>query len=98
MKTINNRTTQYEIENIFLERYSPRAMSGENISEDQLMTLFEAARFAPSSLNIQPWRFIYATREMPEFQNFLSFLTELNLANLLFKKGDLEGLEPKNKN
>ena len=74
MKTINNRTTEYPIEDIFLKRYSPRAMSGEKISKEELMTLFEAARWAPSASNIQPWRFIYATREMPEFQIFLSFL------------------------
>ena len=78
MKTINNRTTKYPIEDVFLKRFSPRAMSGESISKDELMTLFEAARWAPSASNIQPWRFIYATREMPEFQIFLSFLMEGN--------------------
>ena len=53
-------------------------MSGENISKVELMTLFEAARWAPSASNIQPWRFIYANRKMPEFQDFLSFLMEGN--------------------
>ena len=78
MKNINHRAAEYSIDDIFLKRYSPRAMSGENISEEKLMTLFEAARWAPSSSNSQPWRFIYATRDMPEFQNFLSFLMEGN--------------------
>jgi nitroreductase len=78
MKIVNSRTTEYPIEDIFLKRYSPRAMSGENISKDELMTLFEAARWAPSASNIQPWRFIYAMREMPEFDKFLSFLAEGN--------------------
>ncbi len=78
MKIINERTTKYPIENIFLERYSPRAMSGENISRKELMTLFEAARWAPSASNIQPWKFIYATRDTPEFEIFLSFLMDGN--------------------
>lgn len=78
MKTINNRTTKYEIEDIFLKRYSPRAMSGEKISKEELMTLFEAARWAPSSYNIQPWRFIYAMRDTEEFKNLFSFLIDFN--------------------
>lgn len=78
MKTINNRTTKYEIEDVFLERYSPRAMSGESISKEELMTLFEAARWAPSASNIQPWRFVYAIRDTQEFEVFLSFLTANN--------------------
>ena len=78
MKNINHRTAEYSIDDVFLKRYSPRAMSGENISEEELMTLLEAARWAPSSSNSQPWRFIYATHDMPEFQNFLSFLMEGN--------------------
>jgi nitroreductase len=78
MKTVNNRTTKYEIEDIFLERYSPRAMSGEVVSKEEIMTLFEAARWAPSASNIQPWRFIYAMRDTPEFQTFLSLLMEGN--------------------
>jgi len=78
MKTINNRTTKYPVGDIFLKRYSPRAMSGEIISKDELMTLFESARWAPSASNIQPWRFIYATRETPEFDAFFSALVEFN--------------------
>jgi nitroreductase len=42
------------------------------------MTLFEAARWAPSASNIQPWKFIYTTKDMPEFVNFLSFLMDGN--------------------
>lgn len=78
MKTINNRTTKYEVEDLFLKRHSPRAMSGEKISEEELMTLFESARWAPSSYNIQPWRFIYAVRDTPEFENHFSFLVDFN--------------------
>lgn len=78
MKEVNKRKTEYEIDDIFLKRYSPRAMSGESISKEEIMTLFEAARWAPSSGNGQPWRFIYAMRDTPEFENFLSFLVEGN--------------------
>ncbi len=78
MKIVNNRTTKYEIKDVFLKRYSPRAMSGEKISEEELMTLFEAARWAPSAYNIQPWRFVYAMRDTPEFENLFSFLGDFN--------------------
>src|SRR3989344_969403 len=78
MKTVNGRTTEYEIDDIFLKRHSPRAMSGEAISKQEHMTLFEAARWAPSSRNLQPWKFIYAMRYTPEFETFLSFLVDGN--------------------
>lgn len=78
MKTINNRTTEYPIDDIFLKRYSPRAMSGEAITKEELMTLFEAGRWAPSSMNAQPWRFVYAMRGTAEFEKLLSFLMDKN--------------------
>jgi len=78
MKTINGRTSEYEIDDIFLKRHSPRAMSGEKISEEELMTLLEAARWAPSSFNAQPWRFVYAMRGTPEFENHFSLLVDAN--------------------
>lgn len=77
-KTINGRTSEYEIDDMFLKRHSPRAMSGEKISTEEIMTLFEAARWAPSSYNIQPWRFVYAMRETPEFENMFSCLVDFN--------------------
>ena len=79
-KTVNSRTTEYPIDDIFLERYSPRAMSGEHISTEELMALFEAARWAPSSKNRQPWKFIYAKRDTPDFEKFLGLLEEGNRA------------------
>lgn len=80
MKTVNNRTTEYEIEDLFLKRHSPRAMSGKPVSKKELMTLFEAARWAPSASNIQPWRFIYAMRDTSEFETFFSLLVDFNKA------------------
>jgi nitroreductase len=78
MNTVNGRKTQYPIAAIFLKRYSPRALSGESITKEELMTLFDAARWAPSSYNSQPWRFIYAMRDTKDFEIFLSLLGEGN--------------------
>lgn len=73
------RKSDYPISEIFLNRWSPRAMSGESISDEELMTLFEAARWAPSASNEQPWRFIYAKRENKEqFDKFFDLLIEFN--------------------
>ncbi|MCP5506341.1 MAG: nitroreductase family protein [Chlamydiales bacterium] len=52
------RQPEYPIQDLILNRWSPRAMSGENLSDEELMPLLEAARWAPSSYNGQPWRFI----------------------------------------
>ena len=59
------------IEPLFVQRWSPRAMSGETISDVELLTLLEAARWAPSSYNNQPWRFLYAKRDTPHWPVFL---------------------------
>ncbi len=78
MKEINGRKADYPVLDIFLKRHSPRAMSSEALKEDELMTLFEAARWAPSSSNRQPWKFIYAKRETSEFEVFLGLLEDGN--------------------
>jgi len=78
MKTVNERRTEYDVDDIFLKRYSPRAMSGEAVSLVELMTLLDAARWAPSAFNAQPWRFLYAVRDTSDFDLFLSFLNESN--------------------
>lgn len=60
------------------ERWSARAMSGESLSREELMRLFEAARWAPSSFNEQPWRFVYAKRNTPQWRPFLELLDDFN--------------------
>ncbi len=65
-KIENHRKPEYPIESIFWRRWSPRAMSGEPITETEMLTLFEAARWAPSTCNEQEWRFLYARRETKE--------------------------------
>lgn len=72
------RQPAYEIEHLLVKRWSPRAMSGEALSDAQLMTLFEAARWAPSSYNNQPWRFLYAKRDTPHWPRFFDLLIEGN--------------------
>ena len=54
------RQPDHPVETLIYQRWSPRAMSGERLSKAELMRLFEAARWAPSSFNEQPWRFVYA--------------------------------------
>ena len=74
----NGRTTDFPIDPIFLERWSPRAFTREPISEPDLLTILEAARWAPSSFNAQPWRFIFARRDTPDWENFLNLLLPNN--------------------
>jgi len=68
----------YAIEGVFLQRWSPRAMSGEPISEQELMTILEAARWAPSTFNEQEWRYLYARRDTPAWHTHFSLLAAPN--------------------
>src|SRR6267378_2468777 len=74
------RKPDYPIEPLFVRRWSPRAMSGEPISEKEMLTLFEAARWAPSTYNEQEWRFLYARRDTPQWPRFFELLVEGNRA------------------
>jgi nitroreductase len=76
--TANGRTADHPIDKLFLERWSPRAYTGEAIAEAELATIFEAARWAPSSYNSQPWRFLYARRDTAHWLTFLGLLNEFN--------------------
>jgi nitroreductase len=78
MTTSNSRSATHPIDAQFLDRWSPRAYNGEAINEETLLTFIEAARWAPSSYNSQPWRFIYARRGTPNWERFLGFLNEFN--------------------
>ena len=72
------RKPEHDIDKIFLNRWSPRAMSGEEIDEATLFSLFEAAKWAPSSNNNQPWRFIYGRRNTKNWNTFFNLLAEGN--------------------
>ena len=75
-----HREAAYPIEPLFIDRWSRRAMSGEVLSEVELMTLFEAARWAPSSGNFQPWRFLYARRDTDFWPAFFDLIKPSNQA------------------
>lgn len=72
------RVPNFPVETLFLHRWSPRAFTAEAIPESQLMTLLEAARWAPSCFNSQPWRFLYAQRDTPQWDKFVGLLTPDN--------------------
>lgn len=75
---INQRKVEFSVNPLFPNRWSPRAMSGELISDEELFTLFEAARWAPSSFNNQPWRFVYAQRNSKDWATLFDFMGEFN--------------------
>ncbi|GIK15144.1 MAG: nitroreductase [Planctomycetota bacterium] len=75
---VDHRRPDYLIDPIFWRRWSPRAMSGESITNEELMRLFEAARWAPSTYNEQEWRFLYATRGGPHWTTFFDLLLPAN--------------------
>ncbi len=72
------RKPEHAISEAILSRWSPRAMSGEPIGDNELMPLIEAARWAPSSRNNQPWRFLYAHRGSEHWDTFFDLLSEGN--------------------
>lgn len=73
----NTRKEEHEINKIFLERWSPRALS-KDVSKEELMKLFEAAKWSPSASNIQPWRFVYALNGSEHWDKFFNVLGEFN--------------------
>ncbi|GAA4341621.1 nitroreductase family protein [Pigmentiphaga soli] len=74
----SSRTPTHPIHPQFLSRWSPRAFTGEAIEESTLLGFIEAARWAPSASNLQPWRFIYARRGTPSWERFMGLLLEAN--------------------
>jgi nitroreductase len=72
------RIADYPVAPIFLDRWSPRAFDSSVMPDADLMTIFEAARWAPSSFNAQPWRLLYAKREDDDWERFLDLLVPFN--------------------
>ncbi|WP_258104048.1 nitroreductase family protein [Marinoscillum sp. MHG1-6] len=66
--------TTYKINDLIASRWSPRSFTGESISDEDLFSLFEAARWAPSAMNEQPWRFLYAKRGEAAFDKMVAAL------------------------
>lgn len=71
--------TEHPVHPFVVERWSPRAISPAPVSEEVLRSLFEAARWAPSCYNEQPWAWIVATTAEPEeHAKLLSCLVDFN--------------------
>jgi nitroreductase len=73
-----SRAPDHPAERVFVDRWSPRGFAPDEIPLSVLRTFFEAARWAPSAYNSQPWRFVYALRGEAEFETFLAPLIEFN--------------------
>lgn len=80
INALEYRNADHPVESLFVERWSPRAMSGEPLSDGEILTLFEAGRWAPSTYNEQEWRFVYARRETPQWGPIFDLLVEGNQA------------------
>jgi nitroreductase len=78
MTIVNSRESSYPIDPMFLQRWSPRAFNAEPISEHDLLTMLEAGRWAASSYNSQPWRFLWARRDTAHWNKFLDLLVPFN--------------------
>ncbi len=72
------RTTAHKkLDDMFLNRWSPRAFLPDPLSDEEIETLFEAARWSPSCFNEQPWRFVFA-RSPEHLESFQSILADTN--------------------
>ena len=72
--------SDYPVHELIRERWSPRAFADKPVPQDVLRSIFEAARWAPSSNNEQPWAYLIATKEDKDgFAKMLSVLVEFNV-------------------
>ena len=74
----NPRIPDHAVAKVFVDRWSPRAFSADAISDADLNVILEAARWAPSAYNSQPWRFVVAKRGEPGFDVIAGLLLEGN--------------------
>jgi nitroreductase len=78
-RSLKERETNHKIEPLFVKRWSPRAMSGEEITQAAFFRLLEAARWAPSTYNVQEWRYLYAARSNKDaWDKLFDLLVEAN--------------------
>ncbi len=75
---MNSRQPDFPIDPLFLERWSPRAFDMSDMPIEDLQSIFEAARWAPSAFNSQPWHFCYARRGDADWARFLDLLIPWN--------------------
>lgn len=75
---LEHRQADYPIDSLFLQRWSPRAFDPSPMPMMDLLSILEAARWAPSAYNIQPWRFIYTLRTDDAWEGYLDLLDPFN--------------------
>lgn len=81
MNQIKQASADYPIHELIKQRWSPYAFADRDVSQEDLRALFEAARWAASSYNAQPWSYIVASKSDPEsFARLLTCLVEPNQA------------------
>jgi nitroreductase len=81
MNSQKNARPDHPVHDLIAKRWSPYAFADRPVSEGDLRSLFEAARWAASSYNEQPWAYIVATKTDPDaFARLLSCLVEPNQA------------------
>lgn len=73
-----NRKAAPTVAPFILNRWSPRAFTPDEITQAGLLSILDAGRWAPSAYNAQPWRFIYAHRNTPDWERFLSWFIPFN--------------------
>lgn len=79
--TLKHAALDHPIQQVLADRWSPYAFADTPVPDGDLRSMFEAARWAASSYNEQPWNYFVATREDPEeFERLLSCLVEANQA------------------
>ncbi|MGB2632642.1 MAG: nitroreductase family protein [Candidatus Acidiferrum sp.] len=74
----NPAASDHPVHDLIRHRWSPRAFADKPVPPEVLRSLFEAARWAPSSSNEQPWAFLVATKNDPAYPKLLSTLVEFN--------------------
>ena len=81
LTTEKKAATDHPVHEFIAQRWSPYAYDDRSVSQSDLRSLFEAARWAPSSYNEQPWSYIVATKDDPEqFERLLACLVDANQA------------------
>jgi|SRR5579883_549960 len=72
------RVPQFPINEVLVNRWSPRSFTSYDVQDKELFSLFESARWAPSASNSQPWRFVYAKKDSNEWNKFFDLLIDFN--------------------
>lgn len=75
---MTGRIAHPKVEKLIVNRWSPRAFDASEIPQEDLDIIFEAAGWAPSAYNVQPWTFLYARKGDANWDLFLSQLVEFN--------------------